>query len=113
MRLPDFQRQLPNGYVLIDTSSGVVSITDQQCSVLIGPTVDELGIRGATVMGHFTPYPQVPTTGVPGYFILDTHTGKLEQGLDRPAWEKRVGPSLPGLYKPVRMDTDRNEDLCR
>jgi hypothetical protein len=110
----DFDIALPNGWELSRWSSGeyvVLKTTkdSNEVKVRIGPTVARYQVIGHVVTGHVaaSDFP-VPDRPVLGYFVVDTKTDRVWQGLDERAWRQRLRElgvtEEPQLKWPTRHD---------
>lgn len=106
---------LPNGYYLIPTKSGGLSLDKRNGRAVVPGPVAAYAVVRQVVTGalgeppplnrHYTndlPYKGTPETR---YFVLDTRDGKLDTGLDEVAWKMRLTalelPSPVELHSPI------------
>ncbi len=78
--------------------------------IIIGPTVDRYQVHEAIITGYVSPWhgPNAPERPVLGYFVIDTATDRVWQGLDERAWRQRLRElgvtEEPQLKWPTRHD---------
>jgi len=99
---------LPNGYAVFFASSSEAALVreglnDGAC--IAGPHVAELGNSGDLIYGKIQPKQGLPPhpDHAPGFFIIDSATGKVTTGLNRDAWLaelKTAGIDSPRLCPP-------------
>jgi hypothetical protein len=106
---------LPNGYYLMPTKSGGLSLDKGHGHSVVPGAVAAYAVVRQVVTGalgeppplnrHYTndlPYKGSADTR---YFVLDTRTGKLDTGLDEGAWKMRLTalelPSPVELHSPI------------
>lgn len=85
----DFGLALPNGYEVVRVSGGTFLITDHTNFVRIDPLIEEYAMRGKWVIGR-TSYYERDQGEVEGFFVLDTKTGKLQQGLSNKQFQQAL-----------------------
>ena len=113
----DYAVPLPGGYELVRVGAGEVLLSEPRRGVVVDINIDGYGVHGPIVVGHVSkparPAEQRLPLGFkdesrPGYFIADTRTGDIKQGLDRQAWLSALGAlgitKEPTLKKPSRFD---------
>lgn len=107
----DYAVALPNGYRLHRVHNKAVLIARPDSGgVVIAANVDRYAVVRNIVVGHVSQaeHEFERSLSVPGYFLLDTSTGKVTQGLDVETWRarlKQVGiPEVPSLAAPSRWD---------
>ncbi len=92
-------------YVVLKTTKGTNEI-----EVQVGPTVDRYQVLGQIITGYVSPWrgPDPLERPVLGYFVIDTPTGRVWQGLDEAAWRQRLRElgitEGPRLQRPTRHD---------
>ena len=80
-------RDLPNDLRYVELSSGNSAIIRPNGDLVVYPNVIDYDVKGHLVVGQRelatdnTDYSEPFMQGI-GYFILDTRTGELRQGLD-------------------------------
>ena len=106
---------LPNGYYLVPTKAGGLSLDKGHGhSVVPGPVAAYSVVRQVVTgaLGEPPPLNRHYTNDLPykgsadtRYFVLDTRTGKLDTGLDEAAWKMRLTalelPSPVELHSPI------------
>lgn len=108
----DYSVRLPNNYELIRVYAGAVLIGAPEGGVRIEANIDGYKVLGDLVVGHVTVAEQSPEKEMskPGYFIVNTKTHEVKQGLDKKAWLDALKAqgvnSEPSLGKPSRFDRD-------
>ncbi len=117
----DYQIRLPGGYYLTRVYAGafLISFRDQDGQrlygdVVVNATVDSYQVLDNLVIGHVSILdymsPEEKEVSKPGYFILNTKTHDVKQGLDKKAWldslQAQGVSSEPSLGKPSRFDRD-------
>jgi hypothetical protein len=111
----DFSIALPGEWQLMRSASGEYAVfktepNSNEMKILIGPTVDRYQVLGAVITGHVSPWhgPNAPERPMPGYFVVDTATDRVWQGLDERAWRQRLREfgvtEEPQLKWPTRHD---------
>lgn len=114
----DYQIRLPGGYYLTRVYAGAFLISfrgqDGQSpygEVVVNATVDRYEVLDGLVVGHVSTLdymsPEEKEVSKPGYFIVNTKTHEVKQGLDKKAWLDALqvqGISEPNLGKPSRFD---------
>ncbi len=111
----DFSVALPGGWHLSRWSSGEYVVlrtakSSNEIEVMIGPTVDRYQVFGVVIVGHVGPWKGVnaPDRPVLGYFVVDTATQRVWEGLDEAAWRQRLRElgitEDPQLHRPTRHD---------
>jgi hypothetical protein len=92
---------LPNGYYLQPDQNGQTELTKRSGQHVTALPVAAYSVSGEIVTGAFGQEPRegshsylndLPFSGTPEtrYFVLDTRTGRLDQGLDSAAWHQRL-----------------------
>jgi len=101
---------LPNGYHIERVRSGTLVLENGHGKSLIAPLagyavygVIVTGLAGTETHpdGSYANDTPLPESSEPGYFVLDTSTGKLQAGLSAQAWKSRLGElgvSAPEIY---------------
>lgn len=79
----DYSVRLPNNYELIRVYAGAVLIGAPEGGVRIEANIDGYKVLGDLVVGHVTVAEHSPEKEMskPGYFILNTKTHEVRQGL--------------------------------
>jgi len=98
-------------------SADEVLLADPTHAVVIMPTVDGYAIQGQLVVGHVSapnlpPDPDPPRGNMlksrPGYFVVNTQTREIKDGLDKKAWLEHLQTlrvkAEPNLKRPSRLD---------
>jgi hypothetical protein len=103
---------LPGGYaIFFGDSEDVGLVLPPKGEILLGPKLTQIGNSGALIFGEVQP-PRKPNrflTGsrTPGFFILDTKTGAIENGLSREVWLQKLNKAgvqgEPALVHPDRI----------
>lgn len=108
----DYSVHLPGGYFLVQVYPGAVLIDHVDRPIAIDANVDGYKVYGKLVVGHVStpkPPPEYPDS-IPGYFILNTETHEVNQGLEKQVWLNSLRilgiTSEPSLSKPSRFDRD-------
>jgi len=97
---------LPNGYRFFRANSHQQVITKAGMGVVVEADVAELAILGDLVVGFAEPevvfegQPPPPRTE-PGFFVLDTRTGQLQDDLSRAQWLGALGAR--GIDEPPEL----------
>lgn len=110
----DYATALPNGYRLARTNAYTKAIfapqgkTDPSHAVggiAVAAQVDRMAVVGKVVTGHVVASPQSELASVerPGYFVLDTETGRVELGLTEAAWVSSLRAA--GITKTPSLST--------
>lgn len=110
----DYSIRLPGGYSLVRVYAGAVLISNPQHEVVVNSNVDGYKVLDGLVAGYVTTpdhlSPEEKEVSKPGYFILNTKTHDVKQGLDKKAWldslKAQGVSSEPSLGKPSRFDRD-------
>lgn len=111
----DYSVHLPGGYSLVRVYGGAVLIAgDYIRGVVIDPNVDSYEVLEGIIVGHVNTHDHLTAedkeASKPGYFILNTKTHEVKQGLDKKAWLDSLRvlgiASEPSLSKPSRFDKD-------
>jgi hypothetical protein len=108
----DYSIRLPGNYALTRVYAGAVLINHPEKGVVIDANIDAYAVLGSLVVGHVAVAEQSPEKELskPGYFILNTKTHEVRQGLDKKVWLdslKTLGTTTePSLGKPSRFDRD-------
>lgn len=80
---------LPNGYSLNRVQEKEMFMTDSDDTIVISPNIDEYKVSDDIVIGHVSVEDvQTDNTGYskPGYFLVDTQTDEIKQGLREGVW---------------------------
>ena len=106
----DYSVSLPGGYSLVRIYAGAVLISHAEKGVVIEANIDGYKVIGGLVVGHViaAELPPEKAFSKPGYFILNTQTHEIKQGLNKKDWLDSL-QSLgihgePHLGKPSRFD---------
>lgn len=108
----DYSVSLPNGYSLARIYSGAILIHHTSKGVVINANVDRYKVLDEFIVGHVTLAELTPERNYskPGYFIINTKTNEVKEGLDKQVWletlKKMKIMSEPDLSKPSRFDRD-------
>ena len=108
----DYSVRLPGNYALTRVYAGAVLINHPEKGVVIDANIDGYKVLNDLVVGHVSVAEHSPEKELskPGFFILNTKTHELRQGLDKKAWLdslKALGTTNdPSLDKPSRFDKD-------
>jgi hypothetical protein len=106
----DYSIRLPGGYCLVRIYAGAVLISHGEKGVAIDANIDGYEVIGDLVVGHViaADLPPEKTFSKPGYFILNTKSNEITQGLDKKVWLDSVQAlgvhGEPRLSKPSRFD---------
>lgn len=106
----DYGVRLPNGYELVRIYASAVLIVDPQRQILVEAHIDAYSVVDHLVVGHVAraEYPPEREMSMPGYFVLNTRTAALKQGLTRTEWRaalRAVGlAEAPPLSAATRFD---------
>lgn len=107
----DYGIALPNDYELARIWSGAYTIANEQRALVVGLTVTKYAVKGSIVTGlvtHKRVEDHSGLMGKEGYFVLDTATGALQDGLSEQEWRETLasrGISPPPVLKePSRKD---------
>ena len=116
----DYRISLPGGYSLVRVYSGayLISFRGGDGRRLSGEIVIDIGVDRYLVLDHLvvgrvskldSVIPEDEVESVAGYFILNTRTHGLVQGLNRNTWLTTLQSlgvkDLPRLQKPSRLDS--------
>jgi hypothetical protein len=108
----DYSVHLPGNYLLTRIYAGAVLINHPEKGIVVDANVDGYKVLGDHVVGHVTAADLSPEKehSKPGYFLLNTKTHEVKQGLDKKAWLEslqKIGINdEPNLSKPSRFDRD-------
>lgn len=108
----DYAIQLPGKYQLTRVHGAAVVINHPDRGVIIDANVDGYALMGKLIVGHVSLAEHAPERELsrPGYFIVDTSTDHVEQGLDKNSWLNVLRAAgitqEPKLAKPSRFDSD-------
>lgn len=111
----DWAMRLPGEWVLSRWSAGEYVVfkagEDGRIENQVGPTVEGYRVFGKVVTGRVGPSDFPGEHPTPGYFVVDTATHRVWQGLDEAAWRERLRQlgihRPPGLKRPSWWDGDR------
>mgnify|MGYP000294716043 CR=1 FL=1 len=104
----DYAITLPNNYSLVRVYSGAVLIAHDKDGVVVEANVDGYAIVGSLIVGHSSKAEMEPERDLskPGYFVLDTVSHSVIQGLDKKNWLTQLGGhgilTEPVLIRPER-----------
>lgn len=108
----DFSVRLPGNYSLVRVYAGAVLISGPSNVVVIDSNINSYKVLGHLVVGqvnspgHFSP--EEKAVSKPGYFILNTKTHEVRQGLDKKSWLDALQMlgvrNEPELGTPSRFD---------
>jgi len=109
---PDYRIALPNEYELWRTSKGAYTIANERDFLVVGRTVQKYAVMGSIVTGYVSDENMADVSetlrGKTGYFVLDTATANLQDGLGEDKWRNVLElhniTSLPALKTPSRKD---------
>ena len=105
----DYGIRLPGGYSLDRIYAGAVLISHPEKGIVITAHIDRYTVRDKLVIGHVSPAELPPESDYsrPGFFLLNTETHEVKQGLDKQTWLdslREVGITHePNLIKPSRF----------
>lgn len=108
----DYSIRLPGNYALTRVYAGAVLINHPEKGVVIDANIDGYKVLGDLVVGHVTVAEESPEKEMskPGYFIVNTKTHEVKQGLDKKAWLDALQAhgigNEPNLGKPSRFDRE-------
>lgn len=108
----DYSIQLPGNYALTRVYAGAVLINHPEKGVVVDANVDAYKVLNGLVIGHVTVAQESPEKEMskPGYFIVNTKTHEVKEGLEKKAWldalQAQGVSSEPSLGKPSRFDRD-------
>ncbi len=106
----DYSIRLPGGYSLVRVYAGAVLIHHPEKGIVVNAHIDGYKVHGELVIGHVlsAELPPEKDYSKPGYFILNTKTHEVKEGLDKQTWLnslRTIGiASEPRLSKPSRFD---------
>lgn len=109
---PDYSIALPNGYELARIWKGAHTIANERNFLVVGLSIQKYAVVDSVVTGYVSDenMADVPEAlrGKVGYFVLDTATGNLEDGLSEDKWRETLKShgimSPPPLKAPSRKD---------
>lgn len=106
----NFRIALPNDYEMMSQYTGSVSIYNSNRVGVIPATVDGYVVAGDFVIGHTSlGWDKIVARkySKPGYFIVNTETDVVVQGLDKESWLARIKElgitTAPQLYTPAAL----------
>ena len=103
----DFSVVLPDNYMLAEVSGSTIGIAHNG-AVVIWPDVDGYRLMQFIIVGHTSIAENQLLPSKPGYFLIETKSGKVYEGLEKSAWlsilRKRNIVSIPVLHRPSRFD---------
>jgi hypothetical protein len=108
----DYAVSLPGGYSLVRIYGGAILISHSSKGVVINANIDSYKVLDELIVGHVTvaELPPEKDYSKPGYFIINTKTHEVGEGLDRMAWLEALRKinivTEPKLSKPSRFDKD-------
>ena len=109
----DWGVDLPGGYSLSSIYGDAVEILDSNKHIIVSPNIEAYKVyeHKHIVIGHISKGGLLPIDSaysVPGYFILNTESGLLQQGLEEKVWLdslRRYGMTeKPRLHEPTGFD---------
>lgn len=115
----DYQIRLPGGYYLTRVYARAFLISysgsdgqNTSGEVVVNATVDRYKVLDSLVVGHVSTLdymsPEEKAASKPGYFIVNTKTHEVKQGLDKKTWLASLQSfgftGEPDLSKPSRFD---------
>lgn len=107
----DYRISLPNSYTLVRVNAAEILISNHKRSLVIYPNIDKYQIYDNYIVGHVS-IPDLPPSHTgdskPGYFIINTQTHKIYEGLEKQEWvhllhELNITTSEK-LHRPSRFD---------
>jgi hypothetical protein len=110
----DFKIELPNGYILFRANATEIYIIDPNRLVdriVVEPHIEKYNVIDKVVVGYAVlAKGEMKEYSIPGYFILETETGTVTQGLSKDAWVKKLKElginSEPKLKAPTIFSFD-------
>ncbi|MCL6630892.1 MAG: hypothetical protein K6U00_14960 [Armatimonadetes bacterium] len=103
----DYHARLANGYEVVTTAGSKTMGIRRNDHPVIWPTIDGYLIHKGIVLGHVR---RLDSMSVPGYFVLDTSTGRKWDGLNTAEWRgvlRRYGiTSIPPLLTPGKCSVE-------
>lgn len=79
--------KLPGGFSLIAVYGNQFGLCNSYNEIIVGPPIERYAINGHVIIGYVTPGKTSDMFEVTsGYFIVDTSTGKVNQGLSKTKW---------------------------
>jgi hypothetical protein len=106
-----WRTSLPNHYQLVYANAYEVAIARPESSIVVYPSIVEYAVIGDIVTGRADiprtfPGQPAPQRRASGYFLLNTATGVVSDGLSMPEWHaelRRAGiEDEPDLERPRR-----------
>ena len=88
----DFERPLPGGYSLVRMNADEIIIVKRVepsgIKIVVGPKIKGYKVSEGVVIGDVVipDWSALKSESTPGYFVLDTSTGEVQQGLTRDEW---------------------------
>ena len=88
----DYYRELPNGYKLHDYGGDDIAIQNPDSKIIIGPVVSQYSHYDGVVFGFVVGSEKLDQdwVGVPGYFIIDTKTRDVVNGMLENEWVRQL-----------------------
>lgn len=105
----NFRIALPNGYEMMSEYTGQVWILGPDGRDVVAATVDGYAVIDSVVVGHVSLGlgRSAKNYSKPGYFVLDTKTGQVVQGMDKKEWLARLKDlgvtTAPQLHTPAAL----------
>lgn len=109
----DYAIELPNGYELVRFNGLETGIVAPGGRLVINPTVREYAVLGDLVVGN-ADVPErlegqpAPFRTAAGYFVLNTDSGEIADGLTDEAWRAKLAElgigDEPKLNRPTPFD---------
>lgn len=85
----DYSINLPNGYSIVRSNVDDVTIANKNLVVVISPKIIGYDIREDLVVGLVSTEglpSEIIQESKPGYFVIDTKSDKINQGLSEEVW---------------------------
>ena len=109
----EFRITLPHDYYLWGPDDSV-SLWNAFSEEIIDSHIDGYYVYNEAIVGHVTKREGRFRDSVPGYFVVDLKTAKVEQGLSRAEWRQRLREcgvqSAPALHTPTEVDERRGHN---
>jgi hypothetical protein len=102
--LQNYHTNLCNGYRFVRMNGYEVVIANQKNDVLTRGTVAMFAVKSPLVTGYTSSKHMSPDTDpVDGYFLLDTVSGTVDEGMTERAWRQKLSELLwehPAMRRP-------------
>jgi hypothetical protein len=99
-----YHTALCNGYNLVRMNGYEVVVANPRSDIVTRGTVTMFDVKSPYVTGYTSTEHMAPDTDpVDGYFVLDTTSGNISDGLSENAWRKRLSElrwEHPAIRKP-------------